>query len=203
MNRIATHDVTSGIAPGLPSPQRRQPDAKMVSSKDPEARDLHDDGEEAMPLPSDPKTIYLAGLFLLALLAAVRVAAEIVWPFVFALMLSLLLKPVQRVLERVRIPRLLASLLLVLTVLAVVVGLATAVSAPATTWAAKLPDAVPRLVERLRFLEAPLATVQELWRRVEDFAGWNQSGGSSVGTDLLAQLFTGTRLLASGFFTTL
>jgi predicted PurR-regulated permease PerM len=175
----------------------------MVSSEDPGARDLDDDGEEAMPLPSDPKTIYLAGLFFLALLAAVRVAAEIVWPFVFALMLSLLLKPVQRVLERVRIPRLLASLLLVLTVLAVVVGLATAISAPAATWAAKLPDAVPRLVERLRFLEVPLATVQELWRRVEDFAGWNQSGGSSVGTDLLAQLFTGTRSLASGFFTTL
>ncbi len=146
-----------------------------------------------MPLPSDPKTIYLAGLFFLALLAAVRVAAEIVWPFVFALMLSLLLKPVQRVLERVRTPRLLSSLLLVLTVLAVVVGVATAVSAPAATWATKLPDAVPRLVERLSFLEAPLATVQELWRRVEDFAGWNQSGSSSVGTDLLARLFTGTR----------
>jgi predicted PurR-regulated permease PerM len=175
----------------------------MVSSKDPGARDFDDDGEEAMPLPSDPKTIYLAGLFFLALLAAVRVAAEIVWPLVFALMLSLLLKPGQRVLERVRMPRLLASLLLVLTVLAVVVGLATAVSAPAATWAAKLPDAVPRLVERLSFLKAPLATVQELWRRVEDFAGWNQSGGSSVGTDLLAQLFTGTRSLASGFFTTL
>jgi predicted PurR-regulated permease PerM len=175
----------------------------MVSSEDPRARDLDDDGEEVMPLPSDPKTIYLAGLFLLALLAAVHAAAEIVWPFVFAFMLSLLLKPVQRVLERVRMPRLLSSLLLVLTVLAVVVGLATAVSAPAAAWAAKLPDAVPKLVERLRFLEAPLATVQEFWRHVETFAGWNESGGSSVGTDLLAKLFTGTRSLASGFFTTL
>jgi predicted PurR-regulated permease PerM len=175
----------------------------MVSSEDLGARDLDDDGEETMPLPSDPKTIYLAGLFLLALLAAARVAAEIVWPFVFALVLSLLLKPAQRVMARVRIPRLLSSLLLVLTVLAVVVGLATAVSAPAATWAAKLPDAVPRLVERLRFLEAPLATVQELWGHVEDFAGWNQSGGSSVGTDLLAKIFTGARSLASGFFTTL
>jgi len=156
-----------------------------------------------MPLSRDPKTIYLAGLFLLALLAAARVAAEIVWPFVLALMLSLLLKPVQRVLERVRLPRLLASLLLVFAVLAVVVGLATAVSAPAATWAAKLPDAVPKLVDRLRFLEAPLATAQELWRRVEDFAGWNQSGTSFVGTDLLARLFASTRSLASGFFTTL
>src|SRR5579872_3660217 len=175
----------------------------MVSSPDPAAGDLDEGGEEAMPLPTDPKTMYLAGLFLLALLAAARVAAEIIWPFVFAFVFSLLLKPVQRILERVRVPRLLASLLLVLTVLAVIVGVATAVSAPAATWAAKLPDAAPRLVERLRFLAAPLATVQELWGRVENFAGWNQSGGSSVGTDLLAQLFTDTRSLASGFFTTL
>jgi predicted PurR-regulated permease PerM len=156
-----------------------------------------------MPLPSDPKTFYLAGLFFLALLAAVHAAAEIVWPFVLAFMLSLLLKPVQRILERMHIPRLLSSLLLVLTLLAVVVGLATAVSGPAATWAAKLPDAIPKLVERLRFLEAPLATVQAFWRHVEAFAGWNESAGSSVGTNLLAQLFSGTRSLASGFFTTL
>jgi predicted PurR-regulated permease PerM len=182
-------------------------DPRAGQSKDPSeeasAREFDDDVEEAMPLPSDPKTIYLAGLFLLALLAAVYVAAEIVWPFVFAFALSLLLKPLQRLLERMHVPRLLSSLLLVVTVLAVVVGLVTAVSAPAVTWAAKLPDAIPRLVERLRFLEAPLATVQEFWRHVEAFAGWNGSSGSSVGTSLLALLFSGSRSLASGFFTTL
>jgi len=110
---------------------------------------------------------------------------------------------VQRVLERMHIPRLLSSLLMVLTVLAMVVGLATAVSAPGAAWAAKLPNAIPKLVERLRFLEAPLATVQEFWRHVQTFAGWSQSGDSSVGTDLLALLLTGTRSLASGFFTVL
>jgi predicted PurR-regulated permease PerM len=182
-------------------------DPRAGQSKDPSeeasAREFDDDVEEAMPLPSDPKTIYLAGLFLLALLAAVYVAAEIVWPFVFAFALSLLLKPLQRLLERMHMPRLLSSLLLVVTVLAVVVGLVTAVSAPAVTWAAKLPDAIPRLVERLRFLAAPLATVQEFWRHVEAFAGWNGSSGSSVGTSLLALLFSGSRSLASGFFTTL
>jgi predicted PurR-regulated permease PerM len=178
-------------------------DPREDPSEEASAREFDDDAEEAMPLPSDPKTIYLAGLFLLALLAAVYVAAEIVWPFVFAFALSLLLKPLQRLLERMHVPRLLSSLLLVVTVLAVVVGLVTAVSAPAVTWAAKLPDAIPRLVERLRFLEAPLATVQEFWRHVEAFAGWNGSSGSSVGTSLLALLFSGSRSLASGFFTTL
>src|SRR5689334_5312353 len=101
---------------GRPSTSRPPPGAKMVSSEDPKTRDLDED-REPMPLTSDPRTTYLAGLFFLALLAAVRAAAEIVWPFVFAFMLSLLLKPVQRVLERAHIPRLLSSLLLVLTVL--------------------------------------------------------------------------------------
>src|SRR5690242_11588094 len=176
-------------------------EAKMVSSE--AAGELDDRDEEEMPLPGDPKTIYLAGLFFLALLAAVHAAAEIIWPFVLAFVLSLLLRPAQRFLERMHLPRLVSSLLLVLTVLAVVVGLATAVSGPAATWAAKLPDAIPKLLERLSFLAAPLAAVQEFWRHVQTFAGWNESGGSSVGSDLLAQLFAGTRALASGFFLTL
>jgi hypothetical protein len=62
--------------------------------------------EEAMPLPADPKVVYLGGLFFLGLAAALYVAAEIVWPLVIAFMLSLLLKPVQRVLTRLHVPRL-------------------------------------------------------------------------------------------------
>ena len=175
----------------------------MVSAEDPTARERDDDDEEAMPLPGDPKTIFLAGLLLLALLAAVRVAAEIVWPFLLAFVLALLLNTAQRALERTRMPRLLSSVLLVVTVMAVVVGVGTAVSGPAATWAAKVPDALPKLIERLRFLAAPLAAVQAFWRHVESFAGWSAPGGSSMGTELLAQLFSGTRSLASGVFTTL
>ena len=48
---------------------------------------------EEMPLPSDPKVIFLGGLFGLALLAAVYVAAEIVLPLVLAVVISLLLQP--------------------------------------------------------------------------------------------------------------
>jgi predicted PurR-regulated permease PerM len=130
-------------------------------------------------------------------------AAEIVWPLVFAFMLSLLLKPVERLLKRLQVPTLLSSLLLVLAVLALVVAVGTAVSAPAAAWATKLPDAVPRLVERLRFLEAPLATLHQFWHQIEIFAGWQEDASTSVGSTLLTTLFTGTRSFASGFSTTL
>jgi predicted PurR-regulated permease PerM len=160
-------------------------------------------GEETMPLPSDPRTFYLGGLFVIAFLTSLYVAAEIVWPLVLAFALSLLLKPAQRVLERIHTPRLLSALLLVLAVLALVVGLATVVSGPAAVWAAKLPDGLPRLAQRLAFLETPLTTLQAFWIHVEDFAGWKGEASSSIGTALLAKLFTGTRSFASGFFTTL
>ena len=39
---------------------------------------------EEMPLPSDPKVIFLGGLFALAVLTALYVAAEIVLPLVLA-----------------------------------------------------------------------------------------------------------------------
>jgi hypothetical protein len=43
-----------------------------------------------MPLPIDPKVIFLGGLFVLALLAAAYVAGEIVLPLVFAFTIKLL-----------------------------------------------------------------------------------------------------------------
>jgi predicted PurR-regulated permease PerM len=105
------------------------------------------DPEEHPPL-SDPKSIFLGGLFVLALLATAFVAREIVLPLVFAIVLKLLLQPALRVLERLHIPRLLAALLLILGLFGTVAGLGTAISGPARTWAAKLPDGIPRLEER-------------------------------------------------------
>jgi hypothetical protein len=44
-------------------------------------------------------------------------------------------------------PGFISALLIVSGVLGLVVGLGTAVSGPASTWAAKLPDGFPRLVD--------------------------------------------------------
>jgi predicted PurR-regulated permease PerM len=72
------------------------------------------------------------------MLAAAYVASEIVLPLVFAIVLKLLLQPALRVLERLHVPRILAALLLILALFGAIVGLGTAISGPARTWAAKL-----------------------------------------------------------------
>ena len=79
---------------------------------------LSDDGDdEAMPLPTDIKVIYLGGIFLILLLAPLYAVAEIVRPLLFAFILSLLLKPLLRLLVRLHIPRVLSAILLVAAVL--------------------------------------------------------------------------------------
>ena len=105
----------------------------------------HAAGEEPeeMPLPSDPKVILLGGLLRSALLAAIYAAAEIVLPLVLAVVLKLLLQPAMRVLERWHVPRIIAALVLILAVFGTIVGLGAAISGPASTWAAKLPEGIP------------------------------------------------------------
>jgi predicted PurR-regulated permease PerM len=160
---------------------------------------------EDLPLPSDPKVIFLGGLFVLALLTAAYMAREIILPFVFAIVLKLLLQPAFRLLERLHVPRIIAALLLILALFGTVVGLGTAISSPARTWAAKLPEGVPRLQERLSFMREPVNTLQRFLRQVEDFGETGPTSSVAApaqGPTLLSKLFTGTRNFASGFFTT-
>jgi predicted PurR-regulated permease PerM len=160
---------------------------------------------EEMPLPSDPKATFLGGLFVIALLATAYVASEIVLPFAFAIILKLLLQPALRILEQLHLPRLFAVLLLILALFGTIVGLGAAISGPAGTWAAKLPEGIPRLQERLSFMREPIDTLQRSLQQVEDFGEAvpsQNAAASAKGQTLLTKLFTGTRNFASGFFTT-
>ena len=157
-----------------------------------------------MPLPSAP-IIFLGGLFFLALLTTAYVAREVVLPLIFAIVLKLLLQPALRILQGLRVPRLFAALLQILALFGSIVGLGAAISGPAGSWAAKLPEGIPRLQERLIFLRAPINTLQVFLQQVEDFGGTGQFANAAAptqGPTLLTKLFTGTRNFASGFFTT-
>jgi predicted PurR-regulated permease PerM len=103
-----------------------------------------------------------SGLLLLALLAACYIAAAIVLPVALAFVLMLVLQPALRISERWRVPRVVASLLLIILLFAVIAGLAAVLAVPASDWAKKLPDALPRLQERLHFLSEPIGIIQNV-----------------------------------------
>jgi predicted PurR-regulated permease PerM len=161
--------------------------------------------EDDLPIPSDINTVFLGGLFLLAMLAVCYVAAEIVLPIVLASVLSLVLQPAMRILERVRVPRGIAAILLILVLFGTLGGLGMALSAPAASWAQKLPEGIPKLQERLSFLSRPIAAVQKFADQAQGLAQGDQPKAVPVavqGSGLSDRLLSGTRTFASGLLET-
>jgi predicted PurR-regulated permease PerM len=185
--------------------------AETSPTKEPGARPVSDAPareQVQMPLPSDLRTIFQGGLFVLALLTALYVTREIVLPIVLAFILKLLLQPALRMLERLRVPGMLGALLLIGLLFGTIVAFGTALSGPAGSWAAKLPEGVPRLQEHLSFLRAPIEAVRQFLKQAEGYVSGNapSTAGApqapAIDAGLWATLFAGTRAFAGGFFET-
>ncbi|HKM64461.1 MAG TPA: AI-2E family transporter [Acidisphaera sp.] len=162
-----------------------------------------------MPLPRDPQTIFLGGLFFLALFGALHVAADIALPVVLAVVLKLLLQPLVRVTERLRVPRALGALLALVLVIGCFAGLMSALAGPAVSWAGKLPDALPKLLQQLAVLKAPLAGIEHMLHGAET-AVLGPAGPSapsaapaSSAPNIMGAVFSGTTAIAATLFTTL
>ena len=162
---------------------------------------------EEMPLPTDPRTIFLGGLFFLALLTALYVAAEIVLPLVLAIVLKLLLQPMVRASDRLGLPRALGALAAICVVLAAIAGLVSALTGPAADWAAKLPDALAQAQKDVVFLQRPIAIAQGFLEDLHNLIGPSYSAFPQApaqhSANVLGMLFTGTTTVAAGLFTTL
>jgi predicted PurR-regulated permease PerM len=176
-----------------------------VREPQPAAREEREEREE-MPLPTEPRTIFLGGLFLLAALTALYVASPIVLPVVLAIVLKLLLQPLVRLLDRLRVPHSLGAVLAVTLLVAALAALISGVAGPATSWAGKLPDAIPQLQQKLAFLSRPISSFQWMFGQLESFTG----GGTAVpqapaphSSNIVGAVFAGTATVAAGFFTTL
>ena len=165
------------------------------------------EGGRDLPLPSDPKTVFLGGLFVIAVLVACRLAAEIVVPVVCACLLKLLLQPAVRGLERLWVPRSLAALVSVALLVGLLVAFGTLVSAPATSWVSKLPEAVPRLEQRLSVLRRPIQALDAQIKQIESFAGSSAPGANAMVVERMSPteetLFTGTRTVLGVLLTSL
>ncbi|MGY3150177.1 putative PurR-regulated permease PerM [Bradyrhizobium sp. USDA 3397] len=177
-----------------------------VDLPDPHAAAVDARNETEMPLPSDPRTFFLGGLFGLGVLAALYVASSIILPVMVALVLNLLLQPAVPLLGRLHLPRAVGALFTVLLVIGALVGLVAALSVPATTWAERLPEGIPRLEAHLRLVSGPIQALQKVIQQAEQAADAPPGKGSivSVRRDLgiTGVLFAGTRSVLDGLFTT-
>ena len=170
-----------------------------------------DSGTIAIDRPPEARTIFLGGLMALAALAACYVAAEIVLPIVLGFVLNLVFQPVLRVLRRIGLPRALAALVIVLALVALFVGIGLLLSGPLTGWIGKLPQTLPRIQERLSFLNGPAKSMQRALEHIQNLAPGGDGGGSTgaarpvavQGASLPQQVLSQVRIVAAGAFETL
>jgi predicted PurR-regulated permease PerM len=148
------------------------------------------------------RSVMLSGIFVLMLFYTLYFAAEIVVPVVFAVLLKLLLQPGLRQLDRLRVPAPLGAAIMIALLFGVLVVAGYSLAGPATSWAHKAPESLPRLEQRLTVIRRPIdmlqQTVQQLQRITQ---GPNAGGGQSVtvkGPGMLEYLFSGTRSVVSG-----
>lgn len=160
--------------------------------------------QDDMPLPTDPRTIFLGGLFLLAVLAALYVASPIVLPVVLAVVLKLLLQPLVRLTDRAGVPRGIGAVLAIFLLVVALAALVSGIAGPAASWAGKLPDAIPQIQKQLAFLARPIGSFEWMMGQLQDVTsvgiGVPQAEHS---INLMGALFSGTTAIAAGLFTTL
>ncbi len=145
----------------------------MINAVTPAAAPPNPD-EEEMPLPHDPKTVFLGGLFIMALFTVLYVAQTVVLPIIIALVLKLLLQPLVRLLARFHIPKALGALVAVLLLLGVFAGLGAILSSPASNFVRDLPNLIKQMQEKV-------SSLQGLSERAEPFLKPLGLGGKSPG----------------------
>jgi predicted PurR-regulated permease PerM len=184
-------------------PAEAKPDGTTADEKKPDSTaDALANAEK--PLPTDPKTIYLGGLFALAMLVASYYAQAIVVPFIMAFVLKMMLQPLVRVLGRWRVPRAVSAIAAMLVLAGVLAVLGALLSMPAASLAQAITEGLPRLEEKLRFLQRPLAGLQEFLTKAQEVAG----GGNDEAkvaiehVGILSLVFSSTRAALEGLLTT-
>ena len=187
-------------------PPQRPPLSPVSGDHLPEPHAVVTDAEAEMPLPSNPQTFFLGGIFALSVFATLYLASSIMLPVVLAFVLKLLLQPVVRLLERVHVPRAVGAFLTVLLAIGTLVGLVAGLSVPAANWATKLPEGIPRLEAHLVVIKNPILALQKVIQQAEEVADNPAQKGSTIAVrpdlGLSGALFTGTRAVVVGLFTT-
>lgn len=205
---LPVRDRKTAMMPLSPTPHR-PPVSPVEDIHRPELDKVAAPADDAaeMPLPGSPQTFFLAGLFVLAVLAALYAASAIILPIVLAFILMLLLQPAVRLLERVRLPRALGALVVILLVIGTLAGLVAALSVPAATWAERLPQGIPRLEAHLVVLKRPIEALQALIQQAEQATDTPGQKGATIAVrrdlGLSGALFAGTRAVVDGLFTTI
>ncbi|MBA3650767.1 MAG: AI-2E family transporter [Chthoniobacterales bacterium] len=118
--------------------------------------------------PFDVRSFAMTGLLLLAIFYTIYFVRSLLLPIVLALLLSYLLRPLVRGLAKIKIPPLIGSALLLLSLVAGIAYGASFLAAPAAGWIEKAPYSLQQLQQRLSPFKRPMAKVAQASGAIEN-----------------------------------
>ncbi len=136
-------------------------DAKTVVT--PHVR-MHD----LLQRPFDVRSLATTGLFLLAVFYTIYFLRSLLLPIVLALLLSYLLRPIVRVLAKAKIPPLIGSALLLLSLVGLIGYGVSFLAAPAAGWLEKAPYSLHELQQKLLPFKKPMEKVAQASGAIEN-----------------------------------
>jgi predicted PurR-regulated permease PerM len=122
----------------------------------------------------------LTGIFLLAFLYGLHIAAPVFVPIAIALLFALLLSPPVRGLVRIGLPAPVASGIVVVFFLGVLGTMFYFVSSPAADWLEELPANLKTLERRIDAVKKPIQEMTEATQRVENLANLEEATGPAT-----------------------
>src|SRR4051812_23555922 len=123
------------------------------------------------------RTNAIVVLAIIAVVAALYLASELLAPIALAILLSALFRPLARLLERVRIPTPLAAAIIVLGLIGAMVAGGFALAGPIRGWVTKAPETLAAAEGKLAKLRQPVQKIANAADRI------TQAGsGSSAST---------------------
>lgn len=150
-------------------------------------------------------TLLLTGIFVVSLFFALYFARVILLPILFAFLLSLLLQPAMNGLLKLRLPKPIASALIIVVLYGALGGLGSLVGPPAAEWFAKAPASVERLQNKIGSASGLLTKLDRATAQVEKMAAPSTTGDAPPvtvqGPRLRSILVAGTRDALTGLFT--
>jgi predicted PurR-regulated permease PerM len=132
------------------------------------AVDKKGEGDEPSPWTPSGRSVATTVVAVLLVFYTLFFAASLLVPIAAAVLLSMLLAPAVQLLERLRIPRLLASAIVVLSVLALLgVGM-TALAGPAMTWIERTAQSLQKLELSFRATTKPIEDIKKATGQLQE-----------------------------------
>jgi predicted PurR-regulated permease PerM len=128
---------------------------------------------ELLQRPFGVQSIFLTGLFILAIFYTIYFMRSILLPIVLALLLSYLLRPMVRGLAKLKIPLPLGAAFILIGLLALVGYGISALATPAAGWLKKAPAGLTELQQKLLPVKKSVAQVTQATGEIEKLATTN------------------------------